>query len=116
MRSVAILLFLAACGGGPASPSASVVPSPPSFLQAARAAVPTPFDGRVTQVVPAGGYTYLQVDAGEDSRWVVIIHREVAVGDSLTVRPFGQLDGFTSKKTGLTFDHLVFATITSWSV
>ena len=117
MRSMLVLLLLNACGEpSMVLPTAPVVEAP-AFLQAARAAVPAPFDGAVTQVIAAGGYTYLQVDSSAvESHWVVIIRREVAVGDRLSVKPYGQLADFTSKRTGLTFDRLVFATITQRSI
>ena len=117
MRSMLVLLLLAACGESQSVPSTSHANAVPHFLAVARAAVPMPFEGTVTQVVPAGGYTYLLVNAGpDDARWVVVIRREVSVGDALSVRPYGQLEDFQSKRTGLTFERLVFASITTRSV
>lgn len=75
--------------------------------------MPPGFDGSVTDLVEAGGYTYLQVDSGpEGEKWVVILGGEVALGDAVSIRPYGQLQDFHSKRTGLTFETLLFATLT----
>ncbi|MCO4772070.1 MAG: hypothetical protein KDA24_18705 [Deltaproteobacteria bacterium] len=124
MRITLLLLALLAGCAQPVSPPPDASHAPaesaaplPEFLVAARAVVPAPFDGPVLEVLPAGGYTYLRVgSASEGARWVVVIAQDAAVGDDVAVRPYGQLSHFDSRRTGRTFDRLLFATLDNRSI
>lgn len=114
MRLLLTTLLVAACAQEPASaPPAHASASAPSFLHEALKVVPSSFEGTVTEVVPAGGYTYLHLQTGPDATaWVVTLQRPAQPGDVVSVRPFGQLEQFTSARTGRRFDHLHFAIVT----
>jgi len=126
-RIIVVLVFLVGFSqSGPATsdaePASAGAPSeskasPPAFLRAARAVVPAPLGGSVLEVLQAGGYTYLRVDAGaEGARWVVVLAQQASVGDEVVIRPYGQLSHFASKRTGRTFDSLLFATLHNRSI
>jgi hypothetical protein len=66
------------------------------------------FSGPVTDVLPAGSYTYLRVN----DTWVVSLKKELAVGDVVNVKPFGVAEQFESKKLGRSFDVLHFSVVT----
>lgn len=117
MRHLPILLLLAACAVEPPTSPETQQAASPSFLHDAMRIVPARFDGTVTEVLPAGGYTYLQLEIeGDRQEWVVTLAREVSPGDVVSVRPFGQLDDFTSERTGRRFERLQFASITPRSL
>jgi hypothetical protein len=101
-------LLLLACGQH--APALSTA-SPPPFVES-DLALPAPFEGRVLEVVPAGGYMYVQV--GEDAEsgvWVASLEKAVAEGQQVSVRPIGARSEFRSKRTGRTFQHLIFGVI-----
>ncbi len=106
---------MAACASQ-ASPTTASTPAVPTFLEAALNQVPDGFEGVVEEVIPAGGYTYVLIDDGDEiPSWVVTLRSEWNAGDDVVVRPYGQLEDFTSKITGRTFETLLFASLSRGS-
>lgn len=71
-----------------------------------------PFTGAIHETIAAGGYLYQNViDADGNAHWVVSLRRD-EIGHRVRVRPFGRAHDFVSKKTGRTFDSLIFAIVT----
>lgn len=64
--------------------------------------------GRVEEVLPAGGYTYLRV--GEPERWLVVLGEGVAPGREVAWTAYARVHDFPSRRTGRRFDELWFAT------
>jgi len=67
--------------------------------------------GRVTEVLPAGGYTYFAIDSGGESRWVVTTSEGVAEGALVEVKNMGTKRDFRSKKLRRSFETLVFGSV-----
>jgi hypothetical protein len=65
------------------------------------------FAGRVDEVLPAGGYTYLRVG----DAWVVSLKKPFAVGQRVQVKPIGVAAQFESKRLGRTFGVLYFSVV-----
>ena len=94
-----ILAALLGCASTGASPLGAITRTPEA----------PDVDGTVAEVVPAGGYAYLRVD----ERWYATFDRGLAVGDTVVLDPIGRAEGFYSRRTGLTFDTLWFASVVS---
>lgn len=69
--------------------------------------------GSVTEVKPAGPYTYASIDVGGGrERWVVMLRAGgIARGDRVVVKSFGTQRAFRSRRLGMTFDELVFGVV-----
>lgn len=66
--------------------------------------------GTVVETMDAGGYTYLQIDSGNDMKtWVAISQAEVKVGETVTVPGGMVMQNFTSKSLNRTFPVIIFA-------
>lgn len=76
------------------------------------AAAAPDISGVVKQVVPAGRYTYLELDRGPDGvQWAAVLAADVAVGATVTVvRPFEKKD-FASPSLKRRFDSIWFGTL-----
>lgn len=91
--------------------------SPPSFLTAARAAIPVPFTGTIVEVLDVPGYTYAHIaDQEGRHRWVVSLGKDLTVDSLVDIRPFGELTTFYSKHADRHFDQMVFAIVTTRSL
>ncbi len=67
--------------------------------------------GRVIEVLPAGGYTYFALEAGDGPRWVVTATDGVAPGAHVEVKNMGTRRAFRSKRLGRSFEALVFGSV-----
>jgi len=72
-------------------------------------------DGYIAEMVAAGPYTYARVGLGQgddyEERWVVAMRGGLEEGDVVRVTPMGVRRDYTSKRTGLAFEELWFATV-----
>jgi plastocyanin len=64
--------------------------------------------GTVVSAQQAGGYTYIEVDANGQRRWLASSPVRVAPGDQLRWGDSAVMRNFTSKSLGRTFDELLF--------
>ncbi len=72
----------------------------------------TPFVATVAERVRAGGYAYLRLSTEDgDERWLATMGAGLPTGAGVTVTPFGSRDNFHSRRTGMTFDHLLFGKV-----
>ena len=62
----------------------------------------------VTEVIQANNYTYLKVKENRAERWVAVSKREIKVGDVFYYDKALQMNNFTSKDLGRTFDEIYF--------
>jgi len=84
------------------SPLASLLP----------AAADDRFTAVVAESIAAGGYTYLRVtDERGEERWVATMGRGQPIGTRVHVQSFGSKRDFHSRRTGRTFEHLVFGSV-----
>jgi hypothetical protein len=68
--------------------------------------------GVVAQHLPAGGYTYLQLELEHgDPRWVVTMRRDVGTGDRVRVDNLGSRHDFYSRRLDRRFAELVFGVV-----
>jgi hypothetical protein len=68
--------------------------------------------GVVAQHLPAGGYTYLQVELAQgEPRWVVTMRRDVGTGDRVRVDNLGSRHDFYSRRLDRRFAELVFGVV-----
>lgn len=72
------------------------------------------FEGRVVQRLPAGGYTYFEIETQPDRRhWVATLASEIAPGDRVSVQAFSAHTPFESRRLARRFDRVLFGTIRS---
>lgn len=64
--------------------------------------------GTVVSVQQAGGYTYIEVDSGGQTRWLASSPVRLAPGDEVRWGDSAVMRNFTSKSLGRTFDELLF--------
>jgi hypothetical protein len=64
--------------------------------------------GTVTQTMNAAGYTYLQVDTGDETFWAAAPTTEVEVGDDVIVPPGMPMEDFHSSALDRDFDVVYF--------
>lgn len=118
--------ILAACHGGD-QPSSSSAPSPGPATTSTAASPPSTnpllaadstergqrLHGQIIEKLPAGGYTYLELELADGDRtWVVLMSRETpGPGDEIDVVVMGSRDGFHSRRLDRRFDRLLFASL-----
>ena len=64
--------------------------------------------GTVTETIDAAGYTYLQVDTGQETFWAAAPPTEVNVGDNVIVPPGMPMENFHSSALDRDFDVVYF--------
>ncbi len=64
--------------------------------------------GTVTETMDAAGYTYLQVDTGQETFWAAAPPTEVQVGDDVIVPPGMPMENFHSSALDRDFDLVYF--------
>lgn len=106
-RWMKIGLLFCAFAGGTSQLAASPAGEQPTMDPASGS-----LNGRVTERLDAGSYTYVLVDDGEgDPTWVVTLGGAEPVGTPVKVTRFGVRDDFRSARLERTFDHLVFGIV-----
>lgn len=65
--------------------------------------------GKVTEILNAGGYSYLNLDKGTEKVWVAVPALNVKVGDQVSVVYSMLMTNFSSKTLNRTFEKLIFA-------
>lgn len=65
--------------------------------------------GTVTETMNTGGYTYLQLNKGDQSVWVAIPETKVTKGAEITCRPGMEMRNFESKTLKRTFPSIIFS-------
>lgn len=103
-----LVLAVRVVAGSPVSPVSSAAGTMPFSIER----LTESFAGTVREVLNVSGYTYVAVDTGTETRWVVVLAKHIDEGAHVRVRAFGKKDAFESKKLGRTFDELWFALIT----
>jgi len=66
------------------------------------------FRGRVTEIIEAGRYVYLQIDKGDGQVWVAAPSFDGKTGDMVLVPPGVPVADFQSKKLDRRFDMIFF--------
>ncbi len=65
--------------------------------------------GKVAETMNSGGYTYMQVDDGQEKVWIAVTQSEVAVGDEVSYYDGLVMENFNSPSLGREFDKVVFS-------
>lgn len=68
-----------------------------------------PLIGSIIQTMNGGGYTYILLKLGKKETWVAIREMEVKVGDTIALRPGIEMNNFTAKSIGQTFESIIFS-------
>ena len=67
------------------------------------------FSAVVAERIPAGGYAYLRLTtAGGEEHWLATMGKGVEPGARVRVHSYGARSQFHSRRTGMTFDRLLF--------
>jgi len=70
------------------------------------------FEGRVVQRLPAGGYTYFEIETvPEQHHWVATLTTEIPTGARVRVEAFSAHAPFESRRLARRFDRVLFGTI-----
>lgn len=69
------------------------------------------FDGHVTQRIPAGGYTYIEVQTGSTRHWVATLGGDFSPGERVQVNAFAARDDFHSNRLSRRFDRVLFGVV-----
>lgn len=83
-------------------------PAEPMPAEASRQATPSMRAGTVTETMSAAGYTYLQVDTGEEIFWAAAPVMSVEVGDDVIVPAGMAMQDFHSSALDRDFDVVYF--------
>ncbi len=117
-RRVALLALsslLTACSTG-----ADGTPPPPDAARvnagsplAAATPIVAVFEGEVERVLPAGGYTYLEIEGDAGARWVAVMGPGLPAGSRARVDAYAIQHDFHSRRLDRDFAELVFGTVVS---
>jgi membrane protein implicated in regulation of membrane protease activity len=66
-------------------------------------------EGKVVETMNAGGYTYVCLEKDGKQRWAAMPTTELKVGDEIEVSQSMEMNNFTSKSLGRTFDTIIFS-------
>lgn len=67
-----------------------------------------PHIGRVIEIIPAKGYTYLQVTENKKDYWIAVPTMEVEVGETIYFSRFMIMEDFRSDNIDKSFDEILF--------
>jgi len=65
--------------------------------------------GKVTETMNSGGYTYINIEKGNNKIWVAVPQTEVKVGQEISVIPGMSMPNFESKTLNRTFESVIFS-------
>jgi hypothetical protein len=65
--------------------------------------------GKIIESMSGAGYTYLLLEAGEESIWVAIPEIKIATGQVISVQPGMVMTNFESKALSKIFERLIFS-------
>jgi len=66
-------------------------------------------EGKVTETMDAGGYTYVNVETKTGPVWVAMPQAKVEVGQDISLAGGMEMSNFESKTLGRTFDSVIFS-------
>ncbi len=93
--------------GGESSPMAAM---PKDFPKVPEGPI---LNGKVTEVINGGGYSYLNLEADGHKVWIAGIQINAKVGDIVSYIENVAMEGFTSRSLNKTFDKIIFASSVS---
>ena len=102
----AIAALLIAAASAAAAPS--FPPAPLSQADPAGGRTAIPLSGRVTELLTAGGYSYVNLATAAGPVWAAFPSVTVSVGQNLTLIPGYEMRSFRSSSLNRTFDRIVF--------
>jgi hypothetical protein len=108
---VIALIMMIGIGVAYASPEKSA-PSPAAKKPSVKAEKDDPKagpSGKVVETMDAGGYTYVCLEKNGKKTWVAVSQTKVVVGSNMTFQPGSEMQNFTSKSLGRTFDSIIFS-------
>lgn len=115
MKRSGILVFaltmMIAAGAAYASPEKSA-PLPAAKQPSIKAEKDDPNagpSGKVVETMDSGGYTYVCLEKNGKKTWVAVSQMKVVVGSKMAFQPGQEMQNFTSKSLGRTFESIVFS-------
>lgn len=97
-----------------AAPGQSATPSAATNPLVGMSTFEAEFSATVAESVSAGGYAYLRLTTAEgEDRWLATMGAGAEPGARVQVHAYGSRDDFHSRRTGRTFDQLLFGEITN---
>ncbi len=103
-----VMMFLSGCAGADAIEPTETAPVIAQAAGAVSSGQQAAITGQVVETMATGGYTYVQVDTGQEKIWAAAPQFSVAVGDTVTVPPGAPMRGYHSKTLNRTFDMVYF--------
>ena len=70
---------------------------------------PAPVKGKVLETMDAAGYTYINVETDQGSKWIAVNQTPVEVGEEVTYMDGMVMQNFFSKSLDRTFPEIVFS-------
>ena len=67
-----------------------------------------PHIAKVTEIIEAGGYNYLQVSENKNDYWIAVPSMEIEVGETVYFSKFMVMEEFNSPTIDRTFDEILF--------
>ncbi len=104
---IALIALVTTGVAAPLTATTSPQDSPrPAFIPAGQNALPN--SGEVTEVIPAGSYTYLHVSKDGKGTWLAIPRRDVPVGAEIQYGDGAVMKDFRSSSLKRTFEEVLF--------
>lgn len=109
--SLVFIISLAACTKDKAPEQKETVPQ--TAQQPAETGVVAPsattVKGKVLETMDAAGYTYLNVETDQGSKWIAVSQTPVEVGEEVTYMDGMVMQNFTSQSLDRTFPEIIFS-------
>jgi hypothetical protein len=70
---------------------------------------PISVTGKVTEILNAGGYTYVSLSTSAGAAWAAFPSMSVTIGQKLTLVPGYEMRNFSSKSLNRKFDRIIFS-------
>ncbi|UCH74454.1 MAG: hypothetical protein JSU82_00930 [Rhodospirillales bacterium] len=99
---------VSAAPSGAAEAAPAMPAGHPAVAGSAGQAANLPNAGKVTEVIAAGQYTYLQVTRDDGEGWIAVPRREIAVGSEVRYGNGAVMRDFHSASLNRTFDEVLF--------
>lgn len=107
--ALALSLALTACSGDSTEKAENTTTSAPQAVQTAAPVSDDALTGTIVETFNSGGYTYMELDNGQDKIWVAIGQTQVEKGQKVSLANGPVMKDFHSPSLNRTFAEIVFS-------